>query len=115
MIEQLLKEGNLTWKAVLFDDQGCIRYSSTDSNVLMRLRPMFGHPFLSEVFNLAIFNSATPTILPARFKDSLDPLPLLTLAYACTLTHCALKSVLKDRRDTFTGGLPGATYEISGG
>ncbi|KIJ28555.1 hypothetical protein M422DRAFT_270156 [Sphaerobolus stellatus SS14] len=34
--------------------------------------------------------------------DKFDPLPLPVVAYACTLIHCTLKSLLKGRRDTFT-------------
>ncbi|KIJ46500.1 hypothetical protein M422DRAFT_250091 [Sphaerobolus stellatus SS14] len=64
--------------------------------VLVRLRPMFGHPFLSEVLNLAVFNPSIRNPPPVQFKDKFDPLPLPVVAYTCTLIHCTLKSLLKE-------------------
>ncbi|KIJ51698.1 hypothetical protein M422DRAFT_244029 [Sphaerobolus stellatus SS14] len=67
--------------------------------VLVRLQPMFDHPFLSEVLNLVVFYPSIRNPLPVRFKDKFDPLPLPVVAYTCTLIHCALKSLLKELQE----------------
>ncbi|KIJ30427.1 hypothetical protein M422DRAFT_268081 [Sphaerobolus stellatus SS14] len=63
--------------------------------VLVHLRPMFGHPFLSEVLNLAVFNPSIRNPLPAWFKISLTPYPY-------RLSHMLALCLLKGRCDTFT-------------
>ncbi|KIJ48610.1 hypothetical protein M422DRAFT_247461 [Sphaerobolus stellatus SS14] len=107
MIKELLKDGNLTWKAVIFDDQGFIQYTATEPKLPLCMKPMFGHPFLQTVLDIVLFNPENRPALAARFKEAFDPIPLETVAYACTMAHftlsCVLKSALRQKKDSFNG------------
>ncbi|KIJ29640.1 hypothetical protein M422DRAFT_268984 [Sphaerobolus stellatus SS14] len=103
MVAGLLQDANFTYKTFYFDLEGNIRRSTANPEIILRQKPPFSHPFLQKVLNLVVFNPQSHPALGAHFKDLFDPIPLETLAFACTMTHFALANLLKDKRGEFSG------------
>ncbi|KIJ31866.1 hypothetical protein M422DRAFT_266348 [Sphaerobolus stellatus SS14] len=103
MVAGLLEYGNLTYKTVYFDANGNVRRATKNPDIILRQRPPFSHPFLQTVINTVIFNSQNRPALGARFPDTFDPMPLETVAFACTMAHFSLKNLLVRKRREFSG------------
>ncbi|KIJ24791.1 hypothetical protein M422DRAFT_274348 [Sphaerobolus stellatus SS14] len=171
MVEELTSDGNLTWRAVQFDEKGKIRRLANDPDTLLRLKPMFGHPFLVEVLKQVVFNPANRPPVRGRLQISawnlsvrnypprqapsgsdsvrdspsthsstpmagewevwletmvawwriyahiviaheaeLDPLPSEAVAFACTVAHCGLRNLVKEKREDFSGEVYSPIY-----
>ncbi|KIJ50673.1 hypothetical protein M422DRAFT_44355 [Sphaerobolus stellatus SS14] len=101
MVRDLLIDGTFTYETVFFDANGNILRHSSDPNLLMCQKPAFSHPFIKTIVDRVIFKGRPA---PAKHDPGkFNPIPLETIAYACTMGYFALKNVLAEDRIVFSG------------
>ncbi|KIJ43043.1 hypothetical protein M422DRAFT_253832 [Sphaerobolus stellatus SS14] len=67
----------------------------------MHQKPPFSHPFIKTVIDVIVFKGRPA---PAKHDPGkFNPIPLETIAYACTMGYFALKNVLAEDRSVFAG------------